>query len=161
MSQSSRPPFHNLSRATRGYHLTALALIFLTALATFAVYPQLPSVVPAHWDVDGHTNSFAPKWALFLYTPCLMIGIVSMFIALPRLSPRRFETNSLRPSYLYVLLVILSLLTYSQLLVLLSGLGGNVDVSQAVSGGLALLLALFGSRALVAAWKGKLAESRK
>jgi uncharacterized membrane protein len=158
MSQSSQPPLQTLSRATRRYHVTALALILLTAFATLAAYPELPSVVPAH--VDGHTT-FAPKWALFLYTPCLMVGIVSMFVALPWLSPKRFETNSIRPPYLYVLLVILSLLTYSQLLVLFSGLGGNVDVRHAVAGGLGLLLALLGIRLVATISKGKLEDSRK
>lgn len=161
MSQSIEPLLQKLPRGTRRYHVTALALILLTALATLMAYPQLPTVVPAHWDVESHTNTFAPKWALFLYTPCLMVGIVSMFIALPWLSPKRFETNSLRPPYLYILLVILSLLTYSQLLVLFSGLGGNVDVRHAVGGGLGLLLALLGTRVVSAACKGKLDDLRK
>jgi uncharacterized membrane protein len=161
MSQSIKPLLQRLPRGTRRYHVTALALILLTALATLMAYPQLPTVVPAHLDVESHTSTFAPKWALFLYTPCLMVGIVSMFIALPWLSPKRFETNSLRPTYLYVLLVILSLLTYSQLLVLFSGLGGNVDVRQAVAGGLGLLLALLGTRVVTAACKGKLDALRK
>jgi protein-S-isoprenylcysteine O-methyltransferase Ste14 len=126
------------------YYLAAAALILLTALPTLLVYPQLPSVVP----LQGETNAFGPKWSLFLYTPGLMIGILLMFIALPRISVRRFQTNSSRPSYLYVMIVIVTLLSYSQILVLLSGLGWNVNERWGMAGGVCLLIVLLGNMLL-------------
>jgi uncharacterized membrane protein len=127
------------------YHLAAASLILLSTAATLAAYSRLPNIVPAHWGAQADANPFGPKWSLFLYTPGLMIGILLMFITLPRISPRRFEMNSSRPSYRYIMLVIIALLSYSQLLVLLSGLGWNVDVAHATGGGVCLLLALLGN----------------
>jgi uncharacterized membrane protein len=127
------------------YYLGAAVVIFATAIGTIIAYPYLPSVVPLHWDAQGHTPAWGPKWSLFLYTPCLMAGIELMFIALPWLSPKRFELNSFRPTYLYIMIVIVALLAYSQLLVLLSGLGVNVDVNRAVAGGAGLLAVLLGN----------------
>jgi immunity protein, SdpI family len=126
-------------------YAVAAALILVSALPTLIAYPHLPNFVPVPWDTPHHGIAFGPKWSLFLYTPGLMIGIVLMFIALPRLSPRRFAVNSSHPSRLYVMIVIMALLSYSQLLILLSGLGWNVDTSRAIGGGLCLLLALLAS----------------
>jgi uncharacterized membrane protein len=124
--------------AQQRYHLAAATLVLLTALATLLAYPHLPNVIPLH----GEVNAFGPKWSLFLYTPGLMIAIVLMFVALPWLSPRRFQANSLRPGHLYFMLVVTSLLSYSQVLVLLSGLGINVEIRRALEGGICLLIAL-------------------
>lgn len=127
------------------YHIAAVALILLSTLATLGAYPRLPNIVPGQLGTPVPASAFSPKWSLFLYTPALMIGILLMFITLPRISPRRFEVNSSRPSYRYIMLVIIALLSYSQLLVVLSGLGWNIDVVHATGGGVCLLLALLGN----------------
>jgi lysylphosphatidylglycerol synthetase-like protein (DUF2156 family) len=123
------------------YYLAAAALILLSALPTLLLYPQLPSVVPLH----GDSNAFGPKWSLFLYTPGLMMGILLMFIAVPRIPVRRLQMNSSQPSYLYVMIVIVTLLSYSQILVLLSGLGWNVNEIWGLAGGACLLIVLIGN----------------
>jgi immunity protein, SdpI family len=125
------------------YYLGAASLIFATLLGTIVAYPQLPKLVPIHWDAHG--NSWGPKWSLFLYTPGLMLGILLMFVALPWLSPKKFKVNSFRPTNLYIMVVIVALLAYSQLLVLSSGLGWDVDANRALAGGVCLLIALFGN----------------
>jgi hypothetical protein len=144
MSEAMQPAQVSAIPIPRRYYLAAAALILLSALPTLLVYPQLPSVVP----LQGETNAFGPKWSLFLYTPGLMIGILLMFIALPRISVRRFQMNSSRPSYLYVMIVIVTLLSYSQILVLFSGLGWNVDVRRGMAGGVCLLSVLLGNALL-------------
>jgi uncharacterized membrane protein len=74
-----------------------------------------------------------------------MLGILLMFVALPWLSPKKFKVNSFRPTNLYIMVVIVALLAYSQLLVLSSGLGWDVDANRALAGGVCLLIALFGN----------------
>lgn len=125
----------------RRYYVTAAALILLSALPTLLLYPQLPSVVP----LQGDSNAVGPKWSLFLYTPGLMMGILLMFIAVPRIPVRRLQMNSSQPSYLYVMIVIVTLLSYSQILVLLSGLGWNVNETWGLAGGASLLIVLIGN----------------
>jgi uncharacterized membrane protein len=131
--------------APQRYYFGAAAVVAVTVIATLIAYPQLPGLVPMHAGPHGHMNDWGPKWSLFLYTPALMIGIVSMFVVLPRLSPKRFQMNSFRPAYLYIMIVIVALLAYSQLLVLLSGLGITVEVTRALAGGVCLLITLFGN----------------
>jgi len=112
-------------------------------------YPSLPNLVPIHWDAHGHVNGWGPKWSLFVYGPGLMLFIVLMFSALPWLSPKKFEVDSFRATYLYIMIVIVGMLAYFQLLLLMSALGSRggivLDISRAVEGGVCLLIALLGN----------------
>jgi uncharacterized membrane protein len=127
------------------YYLGAAAVILATLAGIAVAYPQLPNIVPIHWDIEGHVNGWGPKWSLFLYGPGLMAFIVLMFSALPWLSPKKFEVDSFRATYLYIMIVTVALLAYCQLLILISALGFVVDVSRALEGGVCLLIALLGN----------------
>ena len=131
------------------YYLGAAAVILATLVGTLVAYPSLPGTVPIHWDAQGHVNGWGPKWSLFLYGPGMMLGIVLLFSAIPWLSPKKFEVDSFRATYLYIMMVVVGMLAYCHLLILMSALGsiGGVvlDVSRAIEGGVCLLIALLGN----------------
>ncbi len=131
------------------YYGGAAAVILAVLLGTLVAYPSLPSVVPMHWDAHGHVNGWGPKWSLFLWGPGGMLFIVLMFSALPWLSPKKFEVDSFRSTYLYIMIVIVAMMAYCNLLVLMAALGsvGGVvlDISRAIEGGVCLLIALLGN----------------
>jgi uncharacterized membrane protein len=127
------------------YYLGASAVILATLAGTVVAYPHLPNIVPMHWDVQGHVNGWGPKWWLFLTGPGSMLFIVLMFSALPWLSPKKFEVDSFRATYLYIMVVLVALLAYAHLLILFSALGVIIDVSRALEGGVSLLFALMGN----------------
>lgn len=126
------------------------AVVILAVLAgTIVAYPSLPNVVPIHWDAHGHANGWGPKWSLFFYGPGTMLFMVLMFSALPWLSPKKFEVDSFRATYLYIMIIVVAMIAYCNVLILLSALGsvGGIvlDVSRAVEGGVCLLIALLGN----------------
>lgn len=131
------------------YFLGAAAVILAALAGTIVAYPFLPSVVPTHWNAHGQVNSMGPKWTLFLLGPGMMVGIVLMFAALPWLSPKKFELDSFRDTYLYIMIVVVAMLAYCHLLILMSALAWiahiTVDVSRAIEGGVCLLIALMGN----------------
>ena len=102
-----------------------------------------------HWDAHGHVNGWGPKWSLFLFGPGMMLFIVLMFSALPWLSPKKFEVDSFRATYLYIMIMIVAMMAYCHILVLLSALGSlssvGIDVTRAITGGVCLLIALLGN----------------
>ena len=130
---------------TQKYYLGAAAVILATLAGTIAAYPQLPATVPMHWDAQGNINGWGPKSSLFLFGPGLMLFIVLMFSALPWLSPKKFEVDSFRATYLYIMIVIVAMLAYFHLLVLASALGVALDMTRAITGGVCLLIALLGN----------------
>jgi len=131
------------------YYGGAAVVVLAMLAATIVAYPHLPNIVPIHWDAHGRVNGWGSKWSLFLYGPGSMLFIVGMFSALPWLSPKKFEVDSFRATYLYIMIILISMMAYFNLLILISALGaiGGVvlDVSRAVEGGVCLLIALLGN----------------
>lgn len=127
------------------YFLGAAAVILAMIAATLVAYPKLPTTVPTHWNAAGHPDDFGPKWSLFLWGPGIMAGIVLLFYALPWLSPKKFEIDSFRDTYLYIMIVIVAMWGYMYVLILLNGLGVTWDITRAASGGACLMIALLGN----------------
>jgi uncharacterized membrane protein len=127
------------------YFLGAAAVILAALAGTIVAYPQLPPTVPLHWNAMGQINGWGPKWSLFLVGPGIMTALVLLFAALPWLSPKRFEVDSFRSTYLYIMLVAIAMLAYVHLLIIGAALGITYDVSRAIEGGVCLLLALIGN----------------
>jgi uncharacterized membrane protein len=132
----------------RFYGGAAVAILAVLA-GTLVAYPSLPDVVPIHWNAHGQVNGWGPKWSLFLYGPGGMLLIVLMFAALPWLSPKKFEVDSFRATYLYIMIVIVAMMACCQGLILLAALGSlsgvTFDISRAIEGGVCLLMALLGN----------------
>lgn len=127
------------------YYLGSAAVILATLAGIVVAYPHLPATVPMHWNAHGEVNGWGPKWSLFLYGPGTMAGFVLLFWALPWLSPKKFEVDAFRPTYLYIMVMLIAMMAYVQILILISALGLVVDVSRAVEGGVCLLVALLGN----------------
>jgi len=130
---------------TRTYYLIAILLVLASAVTTLIVYPQLPSSVPTHWDMHNRVNGYSPKWTLFLFGPGFMAGMIVLFYFLPWLSPKQFEVDSFRATYLQIMLIIVAMCGYFQALILWAAVGHAMDVGRAVVGGVCLLFALLGN----------------
>lgn len=127
------------------YYLGAAVVIVAVFAGVLVAYPHLPGTVPLHWDAHGQVNGWGPKWSLFLWGPGMMAAIVLIFSALPWLSPKKFEVDSFRATYLYIMMAVVAMLAYVNLLALGASLGMALDMSRAVMGGVGLLTALMGN----------------
>jgi uncharacterized membrane protein len=130
---------------TRAYYIIAVGLIAAVLVATTATYSHLPATVPTHWDARGNVNGWSARWTLFVIDPGIMAGLLLLFAVLPWLSPKHFEVDSFRSTYLYIMVVVLAMMTYMHALMLAAGLSWAVDVGRAVEGGVCLLIALLGN----------------
>jgi len=74
-----------------------------------------------------------------------MTFMVALFAALPWLSPKKFEVDSFRSTYLYIMIILLVMAAYIQVLMILAALNVALDTSRAVVGGVCLLIALLGN----------------
>ena len=127
------------------YYLAAAAVILATLAGIVVGYPKLPEVVPMHWNAHGQVNGWAPKWTLFLYGPGMMTLLVALFAALPWLSPKKFEVDSFRKTYLYIMVVMVGMIAYIYIFIVLAGLGAHIDISRAIEGCICLMIALLGN----------------
>jgi len=127
------------------YYGGAMACTIAIFAGMAVAYPHLPATVPLHWDAHGRVNGWGPKWELFLWGPGMMSLIVVMFSALPWLSPKKFEVDSFRSTYLYIMVVLVAMMAYINLLVLAAAMGMAHDMNRAILGGVSLLIALMGN----------------
>jgi uncharacterized membrane protein len=133
-----------------GYWLTAFALIAATFAASALLYPSLPDTIPTHWNIRGEVDGYGSKtWATFLM-PGLMLAMLVFFWFLPVLSPRHFEVDTFRTTYLYLMVVTLALFAYIHAVALASAWqkvhgGRTVDMNRALLGGLFLFFGLMGN----------------
>lgn len=127
------------------YFWGAAAVIAAALAGTLVAYPHLPATVPVHWNAHGQVDAWGPRWSVLVYMPGIMVGTVLLFAALPWLSPKKFEVDSFRSTYLYIMVVLVAMYAYIQILTLLSALGLALDVGRAIEGGVGLLIALLGN----------------
>jgi uncharacterized membrane protein len=136
---------------TRVYWLIALAIVAATWLASGLLYPSLPSIVPTHWNIHGEVDAYGAKsWAVFL-VPAVMPLFLVFFWFLPALSPKNFEVESFRSTYLYIMVVIITMFAYIHGVTLFACWrhagwpGRGADMGRALVGGIFLFLGLVGN----------------
>ena len=127
------------------YYLAGIVLTAAALAATVVAYPHLPSSVPTHWNVHGQPNGYSPKWALYILGPGLIAGMLLLTWLLPWLSPKHFEVESFRSTYIQIMLMTAGMFAYIDALVLWSGVGHSVNMSRAGLLGVCLLFALLGN----------------
>lgn len=130
---------------TRKYYIGGFALILLSFVAAAILYPQLPAQVPTHWNIRGQVDGYSAKWTLLVLFPGIMAGMMGLMAALPWLSPRRFEVETFRSTYLYIMVVIVAFMAYMQALMLHAAWSGQMNINKAIMGGVCLVIALLGN----------------
>jgi uncharacterized membrane protein len=127
------------------YYLVGMLLTAAVLVATVIAYPHLPSSVATHWNLHNQPNGYSPKWALFLIGPGFMAGIMLLMYFLPWLSPKNFEVDSFRSTYLQIMLMLVTMVAYFSAVILWAGVGHPLNVGRAIVGGVCLLFALLGN----------------
>jgi uncharacterized membrane protein len=129
----------------RNYFLIGGLMVAAVLVATLIVYPHLPERVPSHWNWHGQVDHYSAKWTLLVSMPGIMVGLLLLFAALPWLSPTNFQVDTFRPTYLYIMLVILGLMAYIQAMMVWAGLNSHPKADKALMGGIGLMFCLLGN----------------
>jgi len=125
--------------------MTGFLIVVVAIAAAVIAYPQLPAYVPSHWGFHGEVNGYAPRWTVPIVLPAIMILVMLLYVAIPWLSPRRFEVEGFRTTYEFIMLLGVLFLGYIHLLIIWTALGHHLDMSRTVMAGVCLLLALIGN----------------
>ncbi|WP_165249079.1 SdpI family protein [Paludisphaera soli] len=135
---------------TRAYWFVAIGLTAgLWGLSAWC-YPGLPDSIPTHWNIHGQVDGHGGKATIFLM-PAVTTGLLVLFAMLPTLSPAKFEVDSFRSTYLFILAAIVGLLAYIQVVILLTTyqeIGGGprrVDMGRALLAGMFVFFGLMGN----------------
>jgi uncharacterized membrane protein len=136
---------------TGAYWAVGLALCAGAFAASAVLYPGLPDKIPTHWNIHGQVDDYGSKtWAVFLM-PGFMLVMLGFFALLPWLSPRNFEVDTFRTTYLFIMVVVLTLFGFIHGVSLyaakahLAGADKNFDLGRVLIGGMFLFFALLGN----------------
>ena len=122
----------------------------------------LPCLLPVCWPRPSYiptcpaefppTGMFTVKWMVMapsgrssLIFPGIMLRLLGLFAILPWLSPRRFEVETFRSTYLYIMLVFVAFFAFIHALMLWAAVSGQMDIDKAIMGGVCLLVVLLGN----------------
>lgn len=136
---------------TRFYWAVAIGLMILVWAVSAWFYPGLPQRIPTHWNIHGQVDGHGDKrWAVFLM-PLFTTGLLALFAFLPALSPKKFEVDAFRPTYLFIMVAMVALFVHIQAIILMATwqeVGGGakrIDVGRSLVGGIFVFFALMGN----------------
>jgi uncharacterized membrane protein len=101
--------------------------------------------VATHWGVNGQPNGFSPKGALWIFGPGFLALILVLSAVLPWLSPRRFDVDTFRSTYNFIMLAVFLMMAYCYAIILWAGVGLHIDIMRFVLGGVCLFIAAIGN----------------
>lgn len=135
---------------TRVYWMIGFLMVAAAFAAPAWLYPSLPDRIPTHWNIEGKVDGYGGKWTLFLF-PALMVGMLVLFYFLPALSPKHFEVDTFRPTYLYIMDITLGLFGYMQGVLLYTvyqnvHAGATIDPGREFIAGMFLFFAFMGNQ---------------
>ncbi len=134
---------------TRFYWAGSILLVALAAGAAAWLATQVPDQIPTHWNIRNEVDGYGGKWTLFVM-PVMMVGMLVLFYFLPALSPKSYEVDAFRPTYLYIMLLVVGLFAYMQAVLLYTvhqsvTNGSRVPLGQVFIAGMFLFFGLMGN----------------
>lgn len=129
---------------TRAYWIVGIALTVGALTGSAVIYGQLPDRIPTHWNIQGRVDGYGPRATVFLL-PAVMVGLLALFRVLPWLSPKGFEIDSFRRTFLFTAATIMGLVAYIHGVMLYATTHDGFDPGRVLLGGMFLFFVLLGN----------------
>ncbi|MCK5332576.1 SdpI family protein [Candidatus Parcubacteria bacterium] len=106
-----------------------VAILFLLGAI---LYPSMPEQMASHWNIDGEVDGYMSKlWGVFL-TPFASLGLVIIFLLIPKIDPLKANIEKFRKYYDEFVLLILLFLSYVYLLTIFWNLGYRFNMTTMI-----------------------------
>lgn len=128
----------------RALMLCMLMILAMTAITAY-YYPSLPETIAVHWDAAGQVNGYGGRWQVWLTGPGAMTGIVLLALAMPWLSPKKFEVQNSRETFGYMMVVVVALFAGIEILMLCIALDVRLKMASVFPALIFLMLIFIGN----------------
>ncbi|MEW9571001.1 SdpI family protein [Rhodanobacter sp. Si-c] len=124
-----------------------VSAIFVAIAVGMAVWlwPHLPARIPFHWGPGGQVDGYAPRFQVAAMWPLVIIGMAVLTVALPRISPKRFEMESFAGIYAVLMLAGQGMVLVLGIAMLLAGAGHAVPMATIAPLAAGVLLTVLGN----------------
>ncbi len=117
----------------RRSELIAVGIVIILFAVGIYIYPQLPDTIASHWNAQGQVNGYTSKfWGLFLL-PIISVGLVLLFVAIPRIDPLKANIEKFRTFYDRFVILFLVFFFYFYLLTILWNMGVQYNFNQVLA----------------------------
>ena len=119
-----------------------------SAYVYFFQYDSLPGQIAVHWNIKGEPDRIVPKseaWMNFWLVPFVMILVIVLSVVLPWISPKQFEIERFRPTWEYVIALVVGLFAFIQVALLVGSGGQKLPLGRFFIGAMMLFFALLGN----------------
>jgi uncharacterized membrane protein len=130
--------------STRTANITIITLLVLSFIVAIALYPVMPDPMPSHWNAAGEINGYMSKfWGLFLM-PLITLGMVLLFIAIPRIDPLKANIAQFIEAYNLMIVLFVLYMLYVYALTLFAALGYQFNMTTMLLPAMGLLFIAIG-----------------
>jgi uncharacterized membrane protein len=120
--------------------LIAVALLTLAGLAfSLWAYPQLPELVPSHWNIAGEVDGWMPRTTNALLVPGIMLGMGLLLVFIPNIDPLRQNVERFRTTYNWFIVGFSVYMLFIHIATTLAGLGIQFNMTYALIPAMAIL----------------------
>ncbi len=122
--------YNRIMRTLRRSEWTLLIIVAVMIVLGIFVYPALPEQTASHWNAAGEVNGYLPRfWGAFLL-PIIALIIALLFIAIPRVDPKRANIEGFRSYFDRAVILLLLFFFYLYGLTLFWNVGYHPNFAQ-------------------------------
>lgn len=119
--------------------ITILAIIVVSFLVGFYLYPLAPDKMASHWNIAGEVDDYMPKfWGLFLM-PIVSLGMYLLFLLIPKIDPLKENVKKFRKYFDRFILLIILFLFYIYVLTISWSFGARFDMGRLMAPAIGIL----------------------
>ena len=111
-------------------------------------HDSLPEQIAVHWNIKGEPDRIVPKseaWMNFWLCPLVMVLLIGLTIVLPWISPKQFKIESFRPTWEYVMTLVVGLFAFIQVALLMGSWGQKLPLGRFFVGVMMFFFVLVGN----------------
>ena len=124
--------------------IISIILVVLAFLTAIYFYPQMPAKMASHWGINGEVNGYLEKDFAIFFMPVLLLLLLGLFIALPKIDPLKKNYKLFQKEYDMMIVLIIGFLYYIYLLTIAYNLGYIFNMAQFLAPAFAILFFFLG-----------------
>lgn len=121
-----------------------IVIIFIAFIIGLQIYPNLPDLIPSHWNSRGEVDSFGPKAFVVFFMPFLALAIYFLMTFMPAIDPLRKNYEKFAKTYFWFKVFLSSFFVVLYFFMLASASGFRMNIIYFIVPIFSLLFILMG-----------------
>jgi len=116
-----------------------IGLVLISFMVSLYFYPLMPEKIAIHWNLQGQVDGYASKFPGLFILPSLLVGIVLLFITIPRVDPLKENIERFRKHYDGFIILFSAFMVFIHLYVISWNIGIRISPNIVLPLGFGLL----------------------